>query len=69
MGTFSASHLLIVLGVAVLLFGSAKLPEMARALGKSARILKSEAAAMKNDGANDGAAAAEPALPPSQKTA
>ncbi|WP_374109086.1 Sec-independent protein translocase subunit TatA [Streptomyces sp. CC228A] len=65
MGAFSVSHLLIVLAVAVLLFGSAKLPEMARALGKSARILKSEAAAMKNDGA----AGTEPALPPSQKTA
>ncbi len=65
MGAFSASHILIVLGVAVLLFGSAKLPEMARALGKSARILKSEAAAMKDDGTT----AAEPALPPSQRTA
>jgi sec-independent protein translocase protein TatA len=53
MGTFSASHILIVLGVAVLLFGSAKLPEMARALGKSARILKSEAAAMRSDTAPD----------------
>ncbi|MDT9686541.1 Sec-independent protein translocase subunit TatA [Streptomyces sp. TRM76323] len=47
MGTFSAWHLAIVIGVVVLLFGSKKLPEMARSLGKSARILKSEAAAMK----------------------
>ncbi|MCP9959989.1 MULTISPECIES: Sec-independent protein translocase subunit TatA [Streptomyces] len=47
MGTLSVWHLAIVVGVVVLLFGSKKLPEMARSLGKSARILKSEAAAMK----------------------
>ncbi|CAL9281029.1 MULTISPECIES: Sec-independent protein translocase subunit TatA [unclassified Streptomyces] len=51
MGTFSVWHLAIVLGVVVLLFGSKKLPEMARSLGKSARILKSEAAAMKAENA------------------
>ncbi|OII62727.1 preprotein translocase subunit TatA [Streptomyces sp. CC53] len=65
MGAFSVSHILIVLAVAVLLFGSAKLPEMARALGRSARILKSEAAAMKNDGTPG----TEPALPPSRNPA
>ncbi|MGV9389511.1 Sec-independent protein translocase subunit TatA [Streptomyces olivaceus] len=43
-------HLLIVAIVFVVLFGSKKLPDMARSLGKSARILKSEAAAMKSDG-------------------
>ncbi|WP_156726266.1 Sec-independent protein translocase subunit TatA [Streptomyces apocyni] len=50
MGALSVWHLAIVLGLVVLLFGTKKLPEMARSLGKSARILKSEAAAMKNDG-------------------
>lgn len=44
-------HLLVVAIVFVVLFGSKKLPDMARSLGKSARILKSEAAAMKSDGA------------------
>ncbi|GAA2927141.1 Sec-independent protein translocase subunit TatA [Streptomyces thioluteus] len=42
-------HLLVVVLVLVVLFGSKKLPDMARALGKSARILKSEAKAMKDD--------------------
>ncbi|MBZ4321627.1 Sec-independent protein translocase subunit TatA [Streptomyces huiliensis] len=42
-------HLLVVVLVLVALFGSKKLPDMARALGKSARILKSEAKAMKED--------------------
>ncbi|OIJ69594.1 Sec-independent protein translocase subunit TatA [Streptomyces mangrovisoli] len=44
-------HLLIVAIVIILLFGSKKLPEAARGLGKSMRILKSEAKAMKDDGA------------------
>ncbi|CAL9331135.1 Sec-independent protein translocase subunit TatA [Streptomyces sp. enrichment culture] len=44
-------HLLIVAIVIIVLFGSKKLPETARALGKSMRILKSEAKAMKGDSA------------------
>ncbi|MCX4530302.1 Sec-independent protein translocase subunit TatA [Streptomyces sp. NPDC002596] len=40
-------HLLIVAAVLIVLFGSKKLPDTARALGKSLRILKSEAKAMK----------------------
>lgn len=46
-------HLLIVAIVVVVLFGSKKLPDMARSLGKSARILKSEARAMKSEGEPD----------------
>ncbi|MFB7506944.1 Sec-independent protein translocase subunit TatA [Streptomyces broussonetiae] len=42
-------HLLIVAIVIILLFGSKKLPEAARALGNSLRILKTEAKAMKDD--------------------
>ncbi|MFE7855813.1 Sec-independent protein translocase subunit TatA [Streptomyces sp. NPDC057403] len=43
-------HLLIVAIVVIVLFGSKKLPDTARALGKSMRILKSEAKAMKDEG-------------------
>ncbi|QEU90987.1 Sec-independent protein translocase subunit TatA [Streptomyces kanamyceticus] len=43
-------HLLLVAIVVVVLFGSKKLPDTARSLGKSMRILKSEAKAMKADG-------------------
>ncbi|MFJ6563014.1 Sec-independent protein translocase subunit TatA [Streptomyces sp. NPDC091412] len=43
-------HLLILVAVVVLIFGSKKLPETARALGKSLRILKSETRALKDDG-------------------
>jgi sec-independent protein translocase protein TatA len=50
-------HLLVVAIVIILLFGSKKLPEAARGLGKSMRILKSEAKAMKEEGATQAPAA------------
>lgn len=65
-------HLLIVAIVLVVLFGSKKLPDTARALGRSMRILKSEAKAMKSENAEPEApqatpvaarTAAEPAAP------
>ncbi|KMS85913.1 MULTISPECIES: Sec-independent protein translocase subunit TatA [Streptomyces] len=49
-------HLLIVAVVFLLLFGSRKLPDTARALGKSMRILKSEAKAMKEEDGTRGSA-------------
>jgi sec-independent protein translocase protein TatA len=42
--------LLIVLLVIVLLFGAPRLPGMARSLGQSMRIFKSEVKEMKKDG-------------------
>ncbi|MEU9884848.1 Sec-independent protein translocase subunit TatA [Sphaerisporangium sp. NPDC051011] len=42
-------HLMIVALAAILLFGSKKLPDAARALGQSLRILKHETAAMRDD--------------------
>lgn len=44
-------HLLMVGVVIALVFGSKKLPDTARALGKSLRILKSEARAMREEDA------------------
>jgi sec-independent protein translocase protein TatA len=43
-GELSPWHWAIVIGVALLLFGSQRLPEVARQLGRSARILKAELA-------------------------
>ncbi|MFD7452875.1 Sec-independent protein translocase subunit TatA [Kitasatospora sp. NPDC059827] len=54
-------HLLVVLAVVVLLFGSKKLPDMARGLGKSMRILKAETAAMREE--DQPAAASGAAVP------
>ncbi|MFE0191263.1 Sec-independent protein translocase subunit TatA [Streptomyces sp. NPDC059008] len=51
-----APEIILILVVIVLLFGAKKLPDMARSLGKSARILKSEAKAMKKDGESEGGA-------------
>ncbi|MFD0264012.1 Sec-independent protein translocase subunit TatA [Kitasatospora indigofera] len=61
-------HLLVVLAVIILLFGSKKLPEMARGLGKSMRILKAETKALREDdapadGAPSNATAASTASP------
>ncbi|MFE4800578.1 Sec-independent protein translocase subunit TatA [Streptomyces sp. NPDC056708] len=47
-------HLLIVAIVVIALFGSKELPDTARALGKSMRILKSEAKAMKETNVSPG---------------
>jgi sec-independent protein translocase protein TatA len=49
MGEFGPWHLLIVAAVFVLLFGAKKLPDAARSLGKSARILKTELKDLHND--------------------
>jgi sec-independent protein translocase protein TatA len=49
MGRLGPTEIILILVVIILLFGAKKLPDMARALGKSARILKSEAKAMKDD--------------------
>ncbi|MFI8387388.1 Sec-independent protein translocase subunit TatA [Streptomyces sp. NPDC085540] len=58
MGNFRGWEILVIVGLIILLFGAKKLPDMARSLGKSARILKSEAKAMKKDGESDDVAAA-----------
>ncbi|MGI5450433.1 Sec-independent protein translocase subunit TatA [Streptomyces sp. CA-243310] len=40
-------HLIVLLVVCLLVFGSKKLPDMARSLGRSMRILKSETRALR----------------------
>lgn len=49
-------HLIILLAIVLLMFGSTKLPELARGMGRSIRIFKSEMAEGK-----DGKKADEPA--------
>lgn len=49
-GKIGVPEILLILVVVIVLFGAKKLPDMARSLGRSARILKSEAKAMKKDG-------------------
>lgn len=59
-GRIGAPEIILILVVIILLFGAKKLPDMARSLGKSARILKSEAKAMKSENKDDSAAASAP---------
>ncbi|GGS02245.1 Sec-independent protein translocase protein TatA [Streptomyces aureoverticillatus] len=66
MGRLGPTEIILILVILVLLFGAKKLPDMARSLGKSARILKSEAKAMKSDGKQDEAAPADPPAPADQ---
>jgi sec-independent protein translocase protein TatA len=60
LGNLKPIELVLILLVVVLLFGAKKLPDMARSLGKSARILKSEAKAMKDEGKTSAAPAGPP---------
>ncbi len=53
----------IIIIVAILLFAAPKLPGMARSLGQSMRIIKSEVKEMKNDGKEESASAAPKATP------
>lgn len=53
MGEFSAWHWLIVIAVFIVLFGSAKLPQAARSLGRSMRIFKSETRGLMGDNDDD----------------
>ncbi|MFE6746976.1 Sec-independent protein translocase subunit TatA [Kitasatospora purpeofusca] len=56
----SFTAILVVAVIAIVLFGAKRLPDLARSLGQSARILKSEAKAMRTDGAADTPAAPAP---------
>jgi sec-independent protein translocase protein TatA len=46
-------HIILVVVVFLILFGSKKLPDAARGLGRSMRIFKSEVKEMQNDGKSD----------------
>ncbi|WP_165609644.1 Sec-independent protein translocase subunit TatA [Mycobacteroides saopaulense] len=50
MGGLQPMHWVIVIVVFALLFGAKKLPDLARSLGKSLRIFKSEVKELQNDG-------------------
>ena len=57
-------EILLIVFVILLLFGAAKLPDLARSVGRSARIFKSEVNEMNND-----KAAQESAANPQQQVA
>lgn len=44
------TEILIILAIILLLFGANKLPDLARSMGRSARIFKSEVNELRNEG-------------------
>ena len=67
MGLFdSPTHLLIILAVLVVLFGSAKLPKAAKSMGEAMRIFKKESAKMHEE---DSSTAEVPVSAPPQVAA
>ena len=70
MGLFdSPTHLLIILAVLVLLFGSAKLPKAARSMGEAMRIFKKESAKLHDEDSSKAevqASAPQQVAPPQQ---
>ncbi len=49
MGSLSPWHLAILLAVLILLFGAKKLPDAARGVGRSLKILKAETKGLRED--------------------
>jgi sec-independent protein translocase protein TatA len=74
MGGLAAWHWVVIAILVVVLFGSKRLPDAARGLGRSLRIFKSEIKEMQSDGTEKTAAAPAPAqqlpqpAPPQQFT-
>lgn len=64
MGQFGMREIILIAILVLLVFGAKRLPDTARALGKSLRILKSETQAMKTDDSQT----APPGPPPATKT-
>ncbi len=73
MGGLSWWHWLVIAAVFIMLFGAKKLPDAARGVGQSLRILKSEVGAMSQDqksqNGDSGGAPAVTGAAPSLETA
>lgn len=63
-GMPAGAEWLVILAIVVLVFGAAKLPELARGTGQALRIFKTETKGLRDDEEDEPAAAAPPALPP-----
>jgi sec-independent protein translocase protein TatA len=50
MGALKPWHIILVVAVLVLLFGAKRLPDAARSLGRSMRIMKAETKGLMEDG-------------------
>jgi len=59
-------HLILLLLVIVVVFGSKRLPDSARALGRSMRILKAETKGLHDDDYQPSAQVGAPVIPPAR---
>lgn len=59
MPNLGPTELIIIAVVVILLFGAKKLPDMARSLGRSAKIFKAETKGLRDPDATDDAPAAQ----------
>lgn len=67
MGSLSPWHLAILLAVMILLFGAKKLPDAARGLGRSLKILKAETKGLREEEDESGARASGATSPDSKQ--
>ena len=75
---FEGPGIVVLILVVLVLFGSKRLPDVARGVGRSLRIFKAETKGLREDGKSDDAGPADehdaaehvpPALPPGRNTA
>ncbi|ROO88425.1 sec-independent protein translocase protein TatA [Actinocorallia herbida] len=67
MGSFGWGEILIIAVVILVLFGTKKMPDAARSLGRSLRIFKSETKGLMNDDEAKPAPAPQQAAAPAQE--
>ncbi len=67
MPNLGPTELIIIAVVIILLFGAKKLPDMARSLGRSAKIFKAETKGLRDQDASDDATVQQPVQPPVQQ--
>ena len=67
-GMPAGAEWLVILAIVVLVFGAAKLPELARGTGQALRIFKTETKGLRDDDEETPDAAAPTELPPTSAT-
>ena len=66
---FQGWHLIVLLGIVLLLFGAPKLPGLAKSIGQSMRIFRSEVKTMQEENKPAEAASTPPASTPAASSA
>ncbi len=67
-GMPAGAEWLVILAIVILVFGAAKLPELARGTGQALRIFKTETKGLRDDDDDKAAPAAPSELPPTSAT-